>query len=85
MVSVRLQGDPHRRLPCCGKSCLDPKGRYVMGGRRRASYKALISAPGDTLPDHPCSPHESCGLLIPVTLQPFSTSGGYAPGQLLAG
>lgn len=67
MVSVRLQEDPHRRLPCCGKSCLDPKGRYVVGGRR-ASHKALVSAPGDTLPVHPCSPPESCGLLIPVIL-----------------
>lgn len=47
MVLVRLQGDPHRRLPCCGKSCLDPEGRYVVGGRRRASCKAPISAPGD--------------------------------------
>ena len=85
MVSVRLQGDPHCRLPCCGKSRLNPKGGYVVGRRRRASCKALSSAPGDTLSAQPCSPRESRGLLIPVTLQPFSTPGGYAPGQVLAG
>lgn len=32
VVSVRLQEDPHCRLPCCGKSCLDPKGRYGEAG-----------------------------------------------------
>ena len=55
MVSVRLQGDPHRRLPCCGKSRLNPKGGCVVGGRRRASCKALSSVPGDALSAQPCS------------------------------
>ena len=41
--------------PVVGKATLTQKVGYVVGGRRRASCKALSSAPGDALSAQPCS------------------------------